>query len=243
MLRTIKKRIVMLGNRMPFAPEKQKYFDEVERLEWIYKNLLLEGSSLSKAQIQDVLEGTIPQNVAIEEPIMVEALRSLFDEMYFIAEKGVAPCVEMLGYYNHLLTGMDKDGPYRKTSVMAHQWDYVAIHPAEIPEKLSELEVLFEESRNVEAMTEECFEMAEKIHNKVIEIMPYGDKDGLLARVMMAYFLMEKGYPAVAPNIKEEEYNNQVATALKTAELQGLKELLKKEILEHFDLMIQLTAY
>ena len=27
MLRTIKKRIVMLGNRMPFAPEKQKYFE------------------------------------------------------------------------------------------------------------------------------------------------------------------------------------------------------------------------
>ena len=102
MLRTIKKRIVMLGNRMPFAPEKQKYFDEVERLEWIYKNLLLEGSSLSKAQIQDVLEGTIPQNVAIEEPIMVEALRSLFDEMYFIAEKATVEFCTLQWLSNHL---------------------------------------------------------------------------------------------------------------------------------------------
>ena len=243
MLRTIKKRIVMLGNRMPFAPEKQKYFDDVERLEWIYKNLSLEGSNLSKTQIQDILDGTIPQNVAIEEPIMVEALRSLFDEMYFIAEKGIKPCLEMLGYYNHLLTRMDKHSPYRKTSVIPHQWDYVAIHPAEIPEKLKELEALFEESKNVDAMTEECFEMAEKVHNKIIEIMPYGERDGLLARAMMSYFLMEKGYPAVVPNMKEEEYNSLALTMLKTAELQGLKELVKKEVLEHFDLMIQLTAY
>ena len=54
---------------------------------------------------------------------------------------------------------------------------------------------------------------------------------------------MEKGYPAVVPNMKEEEYNSLALTMLKTAEIQGLKELLKKEVLEHFDLMIQLTAY
>lgn len=243
MLRTIKKRIIMLGNRMPFAPEKQKYFEDVERLEWIYNNLVLEGSELTKMQIQDVLDGTIPQNVSIEEPIMVEALRSLFDEMYFLAEKGIKPCLEMLGYYNHLITGEDKDAPYRKTNAIAHQWDYVAIHPAEIPAKIKELEVLFEESTGLEAMTEDCFDMAEKIHNKVIEIMPYGEKDGLLARAMMTYFLMEKGYPAVAPDLKEQDYNHQVMNCLKMGELQGLKELLKKEILEHFDLMIQLTAY
>lgn len=243
MLRTIKKRIIMLGNRMPFAPEKQKYFEDVEKLEWIYNNMVLEGSSLTKAQIQDTMDGTIPQNVAIEEPIMVEALRGMFDEMYYLAEKGIKPCTEMLGYYNHLLTGSGKDAPYRKTSMIAHQWDYVAIHPADIPSKIKELEELFEMAQTVDAMTEECFNTAEKIHNKIIEIMPYGLKDGLLARSMATYYLMEKGYPAVAPCMKEQEYNEDVAQGLKTGELQGLKELLKKGILEHFDLMIQLTTY
>ena len=243
MLRTIKKRIIMLGNRMPFAPEKQKYFEDVERLGWIYNNLVLEGSSLSKSQIQDVMDGTIPQNIAIEEPIMVESLRSLFDEMYYLAEKSIKPCTEMLGYYNHLLTGMDKDAPFRKTSMMAHQWDYVAIHPAEIPEKIDELESIFEDAKAIDAMTEECFEMAEKIHNKIIEIMPYGERDGLLARAMAAYFLMEKGYPAIAPNMREQDYNEMTSKCLKTGELQGLKEMLKKEVLEHFELMIQLTTY
>ena len=243
MLRTIKKRIIMLGNRVPFAPEKQKYFEDVERLQWIYNNLVLEGSSLTKHQIQDVMEGTIPQNVAIEEPIMVEALRSAFDEMYFLAEKGVKPCMEMVGYFNHLITGHDRDIPYRKTSLMVHHWDYVAPHPAELPEKMTELDSLFKEAEGIDAMTEACFEMAEKIHNKVIEVMPYGEKDGLLARVMTSYFLMEKGYPAVAPDMKEQEYNESVIKVLKTRELQGLGEFLKKEVLEHLDLMIQLTAH
>ncbi len=243
MLRTIKKRIIMLGNRMPFAPEKQKYFEDVERLEWIYNNLVLEGCSLTKPQIHDVMDGIMPQSIAIEEPIMVEALRSIFDEMYFLAEKGIKPCVEMLGYYNHLITGMDKDAEYRKTTEMVHHWDCVAIHPAEIPQKIEELEALFGESVTIDAMTESCFEMAEKIHDKVIEIMPYGEKDGLLARVMTTYFLMEKGYPAVAPDMKEQDYNNAVTKMLKTGELQGLGELYKKGILAHLELMIQLTAH
>lgn len=243
MLRTIKKRIIMLGNRVPFDPEKQKYFEEVEKLEWIYNNLLVEGSCLTKSQINDVMDGIMPQNIAIEEPIMVEALRSTFDEMYFLAEKGIKPCLEMLGYYNHLITGQDKNVDYRKTTEMIHHWDCVAIHPAEIPEKVEELESLFEESVVIDAMTEACFEMAEKIHNKIIEIMPYGERDGLLARVMSTYFLMEKGYPAAAPNMKEQDYNEAVTKMLKTGELQGLGEFYKKAILEHLELMIQLTAH
>ncbi|MBR5516477.1 MAG: hypothetical protein IKU53_00760 [Firmicutes bacterium] len=243
MLRTIKKRIIMLGNRVPFAPEKQKYFEDVEKLDWIHSNLVLEGSTLTKAQVHDIMDGIMPQKVSIEEPIMVEALRSAFDEMYYLAEKGIKPCLEMLGYFNHLITGQDKDVPYRKTTMMAPQWDYVAIHPAEIPEKITELESLFKTAETIDAMTEDCFQMAEKIHNLIIEIMPYGEKDGLLARLMTSYFLMEKGYPAVAPNMKEQDYNEAVTKVLKTRELQGLGEFLKKEVLEHLELMIQLTTH
>lgn len=243
MLRTIKKRIIMLGNRVPFAPEKQKYFEDVEKLDWIHSNLALEGATLTKAQVHDVMDGIMPQSISIEEPIMVEALRSAFDEMYFLAEKGIKPCLEMLGYFNHLITGQDKDISYRKTTEMVHQWDYVAPHPADIPEKIKELEALFEEAETIDAMTEGCFEMAERIHNKIIEIMPYGERDGLLSRVMTAYFLMEKGYPAVAPDMKEQDYNEAVTKVLKTGELQGLGEFLKKEILEHLELMIQLTSH
>lgn len=243
MLRNIKKRIVMLGNRMPFSPEKQKYFEDVEKLDWIYNNLSLEGYTLTKSQVQDILDGIMPQQIALEEPIMVENLRSLFVEMYYLAEKSVKPCLEMMGYFNHLITGADRDCPYRKTSQILQQWDYAAIHPAEILEKLEELENIFEQGKTVEPMTEECFEIAEKMHNKIIEICPYGEKDALLARTMSAYFLMEKGYPAAAPDMKEEEYNEQIAKALKTGNIQGLRENLKKEILSHLDLMIQLTAY
>lgn len=243
MLRTIKKRIVILGNRVPFAPEKQKYFEDVEKLDWIYENMALEGYNLTKGQIEDVLNGILPQKVTLEEPMMVEALRSLFVEMYYLAEKGIKPCLEMLAYFNHLLTGADKDAPYRKTSLIVSQWDYTAPHPAEIPAMMKELEEMFKESENLEGMTEGCFEMAEKIHNKVIEILPYGERDGLLARTIAAYFLMEKGYPAAVPFMKEQEYNSKIAAMVKTKELQGFGEALKKKILEHLDLMIQLTGY
>ena len=243
MLRTIKKRIVMLGNRMPFAPEKQKFFEDAERLDWIYNNLILEGFQIPKSHIQDMLDGSIPENISIEEPIMVEALRTLFGEMYYLAEKDIKPSVDMMGYFNHLITGDDKNRQFRKISAIVYQWDYSAIHPAEIHEKIIELEEIFVEAEKVSPMTEECFQVAEKIHNKIIEILPYGQRDALLARVMTSYYFMEKGYPAVAPHMKEQEYNDNVTKYLKTQELQGIGELYKKEILGHLDLMIQLTEH
>ncbi len=243
MLRTIKKRIIMLGNRMPFAPEKQKYFEDAERLDWIYNNLLLEGYALPKSVIQDILDGSLPDNLSIEEPIMIEAMRILFSEMYYLAQKGVKPSLQMMGYYNHLITGKDKTQPYRKTSMIVHQWDYSAVHPADIYEEINGLEELFAIAEKTDPLTEDCFRIAEKIHNKIIRILPYGERDGLLARIMTSYFLMEKGYPVVAPFMKEQEYNQKVIQALKTGELQGIGEGYKKEVLGHLELMIQLTAY
>jgi len=83
----------------------------------------------------------------------------------------------------------------------------------------------------------------EKAHNNIVKVLPYGEKDGLLARVAATYYLMEKGYPAVTPDVKEQEYNEKVEKTLKTGELQGFNELLKKEVMDRLGLMIQLTAY
>ena len=103
--------------------------------------------------------------------------------------------------------------------------------------------MLLEKAKGVSPLTEECFEYAEKIHNELIRVLPYSSHQGLLARCACSYFLMEKGYPAATPNIKEQDYNLLVMDMLKTRELQGFKELLKKEISDRMDLMIQLTAY
>jgi len=243
MLRNIKKRIIILGNRMPFSPEKQSYFSEIEKLDWIYNNMMIEGSSLTKHQVEDMLRGTMPQNILIEEPILIERLSFLIDKLYSFAEKSVKLDLSAISYIHHILTGDEVESDYRKKHLIIHEWDYCAIHPADIPDEMASFEALLAEANDADAMTEECFEYAEKIHNNIVKVLPYGEKDGLLARVAATYYLMEKGYPAVAPDVKEQEYNEKVEKTLKTGELQGFNELLKKEVMDRLGLMIQLTAY
>lgn len=243
MLRNIKKRIIILGNRMPFSPEKQSYFSEIEKLDWIYNNMAIEGSSLTKNQIEDMLRGMMPQNILIEEPILIERLNFLIDKLYSFAEKSVKLDLSAISYIHHILTGEDEEVDYRKKHIIMHQWDYCAIHPADIPDEMKSFEAMLIRANDADAMTEECFEYAEKIHNNIVRILPYGEKDGLLARVVATYYLMEKGYPAVTPNVKEQEYNRQVEKSLKTGELQGFNEMLKKEVMDRLGFMIQLTAY
>lgn len=68
-------------------------------------------------------------------------------------------------------------------------------------------------------------------------------EDKILARVLMTYFLMERGYPAVTFAMSEEEYNRAVLRGLKDADCSPMREAMLKAVLERTDFMMQLTAY
>ena len=48
MIREIRKKIIVLGNRLPFAQHTKDYIDHLERIDWIYMNLALDGSPLTR---------------------------------------------------------------------------------------------------------------------------------------------------------------------------------------------------
>ena len=54
---------------------------------------------------------------------------------------------------------------------------------------------------------------------------------------------MTKGYPAVACDMGEGEYNEAVSEGVKYGRCETLKDSLLKAVLERTDLMLQLTAY
>lgn len=48
MIREIRKKLVVLSNRSPFPRAVQDYIDHMEKLDWVYMNLRLDGSPLSR---------------------------------------------------------------------------------------------------------------------------------------------------------------------------------------------------
>ncbi|MDD6880051.1 MAG: Fic family protein [Firmicutes bacterium] len=252
MLREIKKKMIILNNRMPFSPEIKNYFSYVQKVDWIYMNMQLEGSSVTRDQIEDYINGNGCIGLTIGDNLLVQNLGELLNklfELYDLRQKLNLDFLDSV-YYVLCKGGSNRSegyeyGQYRRRSLVIYEWDYTPPSPGEIAERMRNLALIFDDAMAADASREECFEYAEKIHNGILSICPFPDKNALVARAAVAYYLLIKGYPVVVPSIKEQHYNEIVSKALKTGNsgnLQGLNEVLKKEILDRMKLMIQLTT-
>lgn len=249
MLREIKKKMIILNNRMPFSPEIKNYFSYVQKVDWIFNNMQLEGSSATRGQIEEYLNGSGCIDLTIGDNLMVQCLEELLNRLFEMYDLKQKLNLGFLDSVYHVLCKAASDeskdyeyGQYRKRSIVVYEWDYTPPAPGEVPERMRHLALIFDDAMAADGSREECFEHAEKIHNEILSICPFPDRNALVARASAAYYLFIKGYPVVVPSIKEQHYNELVSKAIKTGELQGLNEVLKKEILDRMKLMIQLTT-
>ncbi len=243
MLREIKKKMVILNNRMPFGQDTKSYFAETERNAWVYNNMKLEGSALSKERTVRMLSGELLLDIPAYEHIMAQNLETILRRVYSLASLKSNLDLRLIDELHSLITGEERGTPYRRRSIIISEWDYTPVIAADIPAHMQQLKKTLDKASKAESLSEDCFECCAEIHNKLLEILPYGEKDKILARTTATYYMITKGYPAMVFDIKEQEYNEMAANYMKTKDCAAFKELFKKEILNRLNLMIQLTAY
>lgn len=245
MVREIRKKMLILSNRMPFSDIAQNCFADMEKKEWVTYNMMLEGSALSDSQIDALVCGNCILEATIGDHIMVERLSGLFAAMKANAQNNRPLDLKMISEFRSIYVGdMPSDLPeLRRKNLMMPEIDYMAKLPAEIPESMEELGTFLRDKADVAEGSREVFEAAVKIHNSIIEIMPFGEEDKVLARAAMLYFLMVRGYPAVLPKLKETDYNEMIFRCFRLGSAWAFEEKLIEEILTRLEFMIQLTAY
>lgn len=239
----IKKKLIMLKNRMPFSPEMKRYFADIERREWILGNMKIDGSSLTEGQIEAVARGDVCLNMPIAEHVRAERITSLLEKLWEFAEMKRTLDLNLLDEIHRFLS---KDAPknaFRKKNAMLSELEYTPPIPAEIPEELRVLAAEMIKASEIREVSSRMFRHAAFIHNKIVEIYPYGEEDKLLARAAAAYYIMTRGLPAVALPLKEQEYNSMIANHIKKGALDDMSEAWQQAILSRLSLMIQLTRY
>lgn len=244
MIREIRKKMVILGNRT-FSDAAKSYFGDTEKKDWVSRNMILEGSQMERTHIEALLCGNFILEATVADHVMAERLEKLLEKMRENSYRGWSLDLAMLREFRNILDG-EKEGSipeYRRKNLMLAEYDYMAKMPAEIPSAMQELQLYILRQADVPEGSREAFEAAVKIHNTIIEIMPYGQEDKVLARAAMLYFLMLKGYPAVLPELKETEYNELFFRYLQIGSAWAFEEKLIEAILARLELMIQLTAY
>ena len=239
MIREIKKRMVVLNNRKPFKSETKNYLRDLELSEWIFMNLRLSGSRLSKENIDTVLEGGYLLHASIEEHLVIERLQNLYRYVYRQLDMKADLSVEMLNRMHWILNGNEKESDYRKNNPVLLEYGYNPVTPDEIPKAMADM--IFFSGR--EHTPSELFLKAAQIHNRIIEIYPYKTGNECLARAAMYYLLAAEGYPMAAISMSEQEYNNGIITYLKKGESGILCQALTEAVYRRLELMIQITAY
>lgn len=245
MIRDIKKKMVILSRRMPFSNDVKAFMNHLEKKEWVYRNLRMEGSRLTPEQIENLLAGQYVLGASVWEHLMVQRLEKLIFSMYDFISRRVDIDLKLINTFHNLLSAdnADLNDGYRKKSMVITEYDYIPLIPAEIPSAMKKLQMIIDKKNKITGDSVECFDAAAEIHNEILRILPYGGDDKILARVLMTYFLMERGYPAVIFDMSEEEYNNAVFKGLRDADYSKIREAMLKAVLERTDLMMQLTAY
>ena len=245
MIRDIKKKMVILSRRMPFSNDVKAFMNHLEKKEWVYRNLKMEGSRLTPEQTENLLTGQYVLAASVWEHLMVQRLEKILASMYDFISRRVDIDLKLINTFHNLLSADNADlsDGYRKKSMVITEYDYIPLIPAEIPSAMKKLQMIIDKKNKITGDSVECFDAAAEILNEILRILPYGGDDKILARVLMTYFLMERGYPAVIFDMSEEEYNNAVFKGLRDADYSKIREAMLKAVLERTDLMMQLTDY
>lgn len=207
MYQELMKQKIDLGLRRPFKKETNIKLKRLRELDYIYGAMSLDGSELSRKDIEGMIEGEIPRDAALKDCVFVKNYLNTLDLMDdCLALRSSLDKRLLLKFYDSL-TG--KNTGFRKSNPVMMDFKHVPPHHSDVENRLSRL--LQEAYKN---STNEI-RSAARIHCGIMEICPFEDHNPVMARLAMNYYLEEKGFLPVALGFNRGEYIKTMTECLK----------------------------
>ena len=220
MLREIRKKMVILRNRSPFPQEVKDHLNDLEYRQWLYMNMELSGSSLPAEKIDTILQGGCIMEATISDYLMLERLGELRRYIYRLTDVGADLSLQILRDMEAILSGQRQDGDGESLN-----------------------RILYFAGQLDEAGKAGSLEKAALLHNLVLNLQPFGEDSGMLARAVMYYVVAQSGYPLAALEQSRDEYLRMYESFLQSGDSSTLTEALGGAVSGRLDLMMQLTRH
>ena len=239
MLRDIRKKMVILRNRSPFPQKVKDDLNNLEYQEWVYMNLHLSGSTLSREEMDTILRGGFIMQASVEDYLLIERLGQLRSFIYRLTDLGASLSIQIMKDMYAIIAGGSRED-FRKGGVMMEKYGiYSPMIGTDIPEAMDGVVCFAGQS----LQGENPFLKAAVLHNRIVEIYPFPYGNEMLARAVMYYVLAEAGYPMAALDLTEEEYIQMFQVYRREKDSRILAQVLEKAVWNRLDLMMQLTGY
>lgn len=196
-----------LGFSRPFKKETAQILKKLDETDHIYGNLSLEGTELSRKDIEGMIEGEIPRTASLKECIFVKNYLTALEVMRDnLALRNSLDKRLLLKFYN-ILTGQAEI--FRKSGPVDLEFRHVPPHHSEVESRLSTLLQSAYKDRSNEIRS------ASRIHCGILDIRPFEKCNGIMARFAMNYYLEEKGFLPVALRYNQDEYTKTMIQCLR----------------------------
>ncbi|MHC1708567.1 MAG: Fic family protein [Bacteroidales bacterium] len=218
-----------LDSFRPLTPEIEQRIMQKFRLDWNYHSSHIEGNQLTYGETKAlILFGTTAQAKPLKDHIEMNGHNEAILNIEEIIRQG-RPLTESFIRELHQIilkepyevNAITPDGQPTKKRISIGQYKTTPNHvktntgeifyfatPEETPAKMEELMVWYNENKDNKDIHSILF--ATEFHYRFIRIHPFDDGNGRIARLIMNFLLLGKGYPPAI--IKTEEKGDYFAT-------------------------------
>jgi Fic family protein len=223
-----------LDDLRPLSAEQENRIMQKFRLDWNYHSSNIEGNSLTYGETKAlILFGQTAQAKPLKDHLeisghdeAVKSIEEIIKKERPLTESFIRELHEIILKQPYQVDAVTPDGKPTKKWVSVGKYKTVPNHvktktgemfyfasPEETPAKMDDLMKWFsEEIKNGEIHT---VILATEFHYRFIRIHPFDDGNGRIARLLMNFVLMLKGYP---PAIIKTEEKNDYYNALEQAD-------------------------
>jgi len=237
MFREIKKKQIILENRKPYKSDVTNYIRELNLIDWVYSSMRMDGSSLTREDVGRILKGEFIIDAAVSDHAAVENYCSAIKYANDILALGSDINNKIILQIHNLLSG-GTTLAYRRGNPIVLAFGYNPPHASEVEEQMNLLLIwLYSKEFETNPLLK-----AAHLHNRFIEIFPFEENCGAMARFLLEYYLLRNGYPPVALGFSEQEYNGMIIKYLKEDDSQPFYNVLERAMFNKMEILMQLTA-
>lgn len=195
-----------ISDAPPLPILRQEALDSSTRIQYIHNSGALEGGSLSLSETKTLLGGGGPvTGRTLEESQITMGHAAAYDYMLKTAkEKGVGITEETIKTMHRLIyqeADSLKAGQYRTTQPPQSDSGYLPSPPDEIPRYMGHLADQIRSSQS----GLHPIELAAMVNKRFVDIQPFDNGNGLIARLLMNLVLVGSGYFVVSIHAKARD--------------------------------------
>jgi Fic family protein len=206
-------------------PYDRKKSEQLDLLDFVWSDLRLDGSALTREGVASIIGGELVHNISIAESsevrcheLAMSTFRGLLHMQVSLDRASLEQIAESWGDFF--------DMGFRRGSPVLPHLGFTPPHYGDIPKLIDEL------FRYVRAALGEkdTASRAARIHNGLIYIYPFAEHSEMVARAAMQYELLCGGLPVVDIGLSEQAYNTLVSESIRTGADAPLAEAITKAV-------------